>query len=349
MKKRLPVGQRESLAKLSIGAIVFTALAVASGLFIYSVVTNAAIRDEKTYNALFDDVSGLRKGSDVQVAGVVQGQVSDLELQDNAKVKVTFTLDSSIPITSASTAVVRYKDLLGRRVLQIREGAKGGKPLAAGATLPVAQTTPALDLDQLYNGFGPLFEGLDTNQLNQLSGSLIKVMQGQGQDVEDILERTASLTDSIGDRDKVVGALIANLGSVLDTVDQRAPETDQLVLQLQKLVTGLSKDRAALGQAMQGIGGSTQAISQLLSDIRPSVKGDLAEVQRLSKILNSDQAALSQLLERAPGYYALLGRVGIYQSAFQFYLCGANVRLQVPGGKAVMTQMTRSQEQRCQS
>lgn len=347
--KRLPVGKRESLAKVSIGAVVFTVLALVSGVAIYSVVTNAAIRDESTYNALFEDVSGLREGADVQVAGAVQGQVSNLELQQDGRVKVEFTLASDVPISTTSTAVVRYKDLLGRRILQIRPGSQPGSRLALGATIPTKQTTPALDLDQLYNGFAPLFQGLDSNELNQLSASLITVMQGQGDDFESILQRTASLTDSIGDRDKVIASLISNLGTVLDTVEQRTPQTDALVVQLQRLVGGLAKDRAALGQAMEGIGGSTGAISQLLADIRPSVRGDLAEVRRLSRILNADQAELERYLQRAPGYHALLGRVGIYQSAFQFYLCGAQVRLQVPGGKTVTTKMTRSQEKRCQS
>lgn len=341
--------KRTPLSRLSIGVVLFTVLALGSGIAVYSVVTNAAVRDDRTYSAMFRNVSGLRDGADVQVAGVTVGQVSSLDLASDGLVEVEFTLADSVPITRNSTAVVRYKDLLGRRVLEIQPGDDEGELLQAGGTIPAAQTTPALDLDQLYSGFGPLFEGLDADKLNQLSSSLITVMQGQGQDFEDILGRAATLTDSIGDRDEVIGALVSNLDEVLDTVERRTPQTNRLVIQLQQLVTGLSGDRAALGTALQGIAGSTDEITRLIARVRPELRDDLREVKRLSQIVNADEDQLDELLRHLPGHYALVGRVGIYQSAFQFYLCGVQLRLAAPGGATVMTEMTRSQERRCQS
>ena len=109
------VGNRRPLAFMSIGVVLFTLLAIVSGIAIYSVVTNAAVRDEHTFHARFRDVSGLRQGADVQVAGVTVGQVQSLHLADDGLVDVTFSVASSVPVTQASTAVVRYRDLLGRR------------------------------------------------------------------------------------------------------------------------------------------------------------------------------------------------------------------------------------------
>lgn len=340
-------GRRTSLLVLSRGVILFTVLAVGSGVFIYSVVTNAAIRDERTYRAVFRDVSGLRNGSDVQVGGITVGQVQDLELRDDGQVEVSFSLEESVPISTTSTAAVRYKDLLGRRVLEVSRGKKDGKLLAAGETLPVQQTSPALDLDQLYNGFGPLFEGLDAEKLNELSGSLVQVLEGQGGNFEQILDHAGSLTDTVAERDQVIGALITNLEKTLLTVEGRVPETNQLVIRLQRLVSGLGKDRASIGRALEGIAGSTTSISQLIADIRPSVRADLREVERLSKVVNADSESLASYLQRLPGYHALVGRVGIYQSAFQFYLCGVQLRFQAAKGATVMTEMMHSQEDRC--
>jgi phospholipid/cholesterol/gamma-HCH transport system substrate-binding protein len=339
--------RRTSLLVLSRGVIVFTVLAVASGAFIYSIVTNAAIRDERTYAAVFRDVSGLRNGSDVQVGGITVGQVQDLELRDDGQVEVRFSLEDSIPISTTSTAAVRYKDLLGRRVLEVRRGEEDGERLEAGATLPVEQTSPALDLDQLYNGFGPLFEGLDAEKLNELSGSLVQVLEGQGGNVEQILDHAGSLTDTVAERDEVIGALVTNLESTLQTVEDRVPETNQLVVRLQTLVSGLDADRASIGRALEGVAGSTTSITRLIAEIRPDVRADLREVERLAKVVNADSKDLDTYLKRLPGYHALVGRVGIYQSAFQFYLCGVQVRFQAAKGATVMTEMMHSQEDRC--
>lgn len=347
--ERRAVGTRRSLPVLSIGVVLFTLLAVVSGVAIYSVVTNAAVRDETTYHARFRDVSGLRAGADVQVAGVTVGQVEHLRLADDGLVDVTFTVASKVPMTQASTAVVRYRDLLGRRLLEVQQGTPGAAPLAAGATIPADRTRPALDLDQLYNGFSPLFEGLDATRLNALSGSLVQVLQGEGGDVQAILREAADLTDTIGDRDQVIGSLLDNLETVLGTIEGRAPQTNALVVRLRTLVSGLADDRAALGEALAGIGGATDDITRLVARTRPALRADLREIEELSRVINADEPELDRLLRRVPGYQALVGRVGIYQSAFQFYLCGVQIRLKLPGAAPVLTAMTRSQEQRCQS
>lgn len=343
IRRTAPTG-RKPLPILSIGVVLFTAIALASGVAIYSVVTNAALRDEDTFAAEFRNVSGLREGADVQVGGVTVGQVSELSLNDDAVVTVRFTLDKNVPITDTSRAVIRYKDLLGRRILEIRPGHTQGEPLDPGATLPSDQTMPALDLDQLYNGFAPLFDGLDAQQLNDLSSSLIAVMQGQGGNIEQILARTASLTDSLGRRDRLIGALVSNLGWVLNTIESRAPETGRLVLRMQRLMTGLSRDRAALGHSVAAIAGATDDVTRLLVELRPALRDDVRELERLARVVVADERQTDELLHRLPGYYAVLGRVGIYQSAFQFYLCGVQLRFD-----GVTTSMTRSQEQRCQS
>lgn len=343
------IGKRKSLLRLAPGVVVFTALAIASAVFMYSVVTNAAIRDERTYHGIFDDVSGLREGSDVQVGGVTVGQVSGLDLQEDGQVKVTYSLERDIPISSTSTAIIRYKDLLGRRVLEIRPGKEKGKALSAGGTIPADQTVAALDLDQLYNGFGPLFEGLDAEKINALSASLIAVMQGQGENFESILNRTASLTDEVGDRDKAIGRLVDSLGAVLTTIERRTPATNRLVIELQRLATGLSGDRKVLGRALEGIAGSTAEITRLIAQARPGLRDDLRKLESLAQVVNKDGPMLNEFLQRAPGYHALVGRVGIYQSAFQFYLCGVQLRFEGAKDATVMTEMVRSQERRCQS
>ena len=60
-------------------------------------------------------------------------------------------------LTEGSRAVIRYDDLIGGRYLALEEGAGGTKKLNPGDTIPLARTSPALDLDALIGGFRPLF------------------------------------------------------------------------------------------------------------------------------------------------------------------------------------------------
>ena len=83
--------------------------------------------------------------------------------------------------------------------------------LAAGATIPLAQTHPALDLTTLFGGFRPLFQALTPADVNRLSFEVIQVFQGEGGTIEDLLAHVGSLTNSLADKDKVIGSVIDNL------------------------------------------------------------------------------------------------------------------------------------------
>ena len=54
------------------------------------------------------------------------------------------------------------------RALQaLEDGAGGTTRLHPGDTIPVANTSPALDLDSLIGGFRPLFRALDPDQVGK--------------------------------------------------------------------------------------------------------------------------------------------------------------------------------------
>lgn len=332
-----------------VGVTVFAVLALVCGALIYLTVGNHSLESRPEFVAEFQDVSGLRANAEVQVAGVPVGRVTAIELTDDNVAQVRFTLDEQVPITGTSRVVVRYKDLLGRRYLEIRPGANDGRPLEPGSSIPVDQTAPALDLDQVYNGFSPLFEGLQPGEVNQLASSLVAVLQGESENLEQLLGRLGSLTDTVADRDELVGDVIANLNGVLGVIDRRSPQTDRALRMLRSLVSGLAEDRQPLTTSLARIARATLEISSLVGRARPALRGDLEQLRRLSRVINADGQEFADLLANTPGYEELIGRVGIYQSAFQFYLCGVQIRFApVDGGKTVTTPMTQSQEERCQ-
>lgn len=90
----------------------------------------------------------------------------------------------------------------------------------------------------LFNGFQPLFQGLDPDQINKLSMEIVQVLQGEGGTVQSLLASTSSLTNSIADRDQVIGQVIDNLNLTLDTVNRNDEGLNELISSLQALVSG---------------------------------------------------------------------------------------------------------------
>lgn len=304
-----------TLAVLAVGMSALTLLAV----------TNLRVEPQHTYTAVFTDVSGMRIAADVRAAGVNLGRVNHMEIRADNTVAVEFTVSDEFPMTTGTEITVRYKNLLGDRYLELAMAP--GAPMPDDATIPAARTRPALDIDELTNGFAPLLQGLQPDQVNELSGSLIAVLQGQADTVEPLLARIGSLTGSLADRDVVIGSLITDLNAALGAADEHAPQLDELVRRLQEMISGYAGDRSRLGSDLVRIDRATGALTGILPQLRPEVGGTVREVDRLSQLINSDAAELDGDLKLLPGHYQVLGRLGAYSSAFNAYLCGVAVRL----------------------
>lgn len=286
-----------------------------------------------TYHAQFTDVTGLLQGQEVRIAGVKAGKVKNISLaredgpcDDTGRVAdVTFTLDEGRKLTSSNELQLRYRNLVGERYLAITQGVGAGNPLKDGSTVCTTKTKPALDLTVLFNGFRPLFTALDPKTVNDVSFEIIQTLQGEGGTIERLLTRTASLTTALADKDAVIGRVVDNLTSVLDTVDKRDTELSNLITQLKRLADGFAQDRTTIGESIAGIGDLTDATAGLLEGIRPALRSDIVALGDLAKNLNDDKDIVSGVLQRLPDKVNRIIATATYGSWFNFYLCGFEI------------------------
>ncbi|HKS53036.1 MAG TPA: MCE family protein [Pseudonocardiaceae bacterium] len=311
--------------------IVFTAvIALATGLVALT-IANVTLSPTTRYLARFTDVSGLLVGDDVRIAGVRVGSVDSIELVDRRFAQVGFSVDARQHLPASATAAVLYRNLLGQRYLSLARGpGPVGQTLPPGGLIPIERTTPPLNLTVLFNGFKPLLVGLDPAQLNQLSWEIVQVLQGQGGTVESLLASTSSLTRDLADRDRVIGEVIMNLNAVLDTVNARDEQLSALILQLQRLVSGLAADREPIGQAIVSIDQLAGTTAGLLRDARPPLRDDIAALGALSTNLADSSQVIDRVLQFLPEKLTKLSRAASYGSWFNFYLCGAQGTVTVP-------------------
>ena len=66
----------------------------------------------------------------------------------------------------------------------------------------------------MFGGFRPLLQALSPADMNRLSMEIIQVFQGEGTNVQSLLDDVASLTSSLADKDAVIGSVIDNLNTV---------------------------------------------------------------------------------------------------------------------------------------
>lgn len=284
MRKGLDRQSAGSLAKL-LTFIVVTSVATA---LLAMTIGNITFESRQTYKAVFTDTTGLIKGDDVRVAGVRVGTIDSIELgEDNETSVVTMAIADDTPLTQGTEATIKYRNLIGQRYISLSEGNKGtSDDLGTGDTIPLGRTTEALDLSTLFNGFKPLFEGLSPEDTNKLANELVQVLQGQSGTIETLLSRTASVSKTFANRDKLIGRTITNFNDLLDTLNNRDEELDDTIVTLQKFMTGLNSDRGAITSALDSIDDLTTETASLVTDVRPALTTDIKQLRALSGRLN---------------------------------------------------------------
>ncbi|MGH3793667.1 MAG: MCE family protein [Pseudonocardiaceae bacterium] len=315
--------------------VAFTLVtALATGVLAMT-IANTTFGSRSGYLAQFSDVGGLLVGDDVRIAGVRVGSVTSVELVDRRIAQVGFTVDQGVRLPASVTAAVLYRNLIGQRYLSLERGpGPPGKYLEPGGLIPMQRTTPPLNLTVLFNGFKPLLVGLDPEQINRLSFEIVQVLQGQGGTVASLLASTSSLTNSIADRDRVIAEVITNLNAVLDTVDARDQQLSGLIIQLQRLVSGLAADRVPIGHAITSLGRLADTTAGLVGQARPATRDDIAALGQLSTNLADSSQVIDRVLRNAPEKLDTLSRAASYGSWFNFYLCGMAGTVTAPGAGA---------------
>ncbi len=243
---------------------------------------------------------------------------------------MTFEADSDVELTDTTTAAIRYRNLVGQRYIALEQGQGGGTTLDADGTIPVARTAPALDLTVLFNGFKPLFEALSPDDVNQLAYEIIRVLQGEGGTVEALLDRTGSLTNSLADRDQLIGDVIDNLDAVLTTLSERDDELSDTILRLQQFVSGLSSDRRAILGSLNSISDLSVETADLVSEARPALTEDIRQLRGLVGDLDRSRGDIDTALKVLPLKLKKIGKTATYGSWFNFYLCNFEGQIEVP-------------------
>jgi phospholipid/cholesterol/gamma-HCH transport system substrate-binding protein len=298
-------------------------------------IGNLSFGGTKTYRAEFVDATGVVKGDDVRIAGVKVGSVGDIEIVDRTRAMVTFDVQDDTTLSRATHATIRYRNLVGQRYISLDQQIGDGASLPEGGTIPVSQTSPALDLTVLFNGFKPLFQALSPADLNQLSYEIVQVFQGEGGTLEGLLAHTASVTSTLARRDQVIGSLIDNLNEVLDHIGDRDDQLTELIKTFRTFVGGLKGDRHAILGSLQQISNLSVQTADLVSGIREPFVDDIHQLRSFAGNLDRNKSELDRVLQVLPIKLTKVGRTAIYGSWFNFYLCDFHGKVRLPGGQTL--------------
>jgi phospholipid/cholesterol/gamma-HCH transport system substrate-binding protein len=238
-----------------------------------------------TYSAMFTDVSGLKTGDDVRIAGVRVGRVDDIDL-DGTLARVSFRVEKNQPLYNDTNASVAYQNIIGQRYLGLAPGNDQQHTLMSDKDrIPVERTRPSFDISNLLNGFEPLFALLNPQQVDNLTTGIIQALQGDSKSVLTLITQTSTLAETLAGPDAVLGDVINNLNTVTAVLAKQNTNLQTLIGQSRDVMVTLASRRDELVASAGSINSA---------------------VGRLAEIVNNVYPDLQEFIEREPGLLAHL-------------------------------------------
>lgn len=103
-----------------------------------------------TLEAEFDNISGLKKGANVSMAGVQIGRVADIALTKDDMALVSLELRNDVQVSEDAIASVKTQGIIGDKFIKISQG--GAEELLQSGDL-ITETESVVDLEDLISQF----------------------------------------------------------------------------------------------------------------------------------------------------------------------------------------------------
>lgn len=142
---------KNTLVEIFVGIFLVTGF-VALGWLAMQLGEVPWLTGSKTYSLMaeFGNISGVKSGADLQIAGVRVGTVGALSLGENGVAIVNLQVDRSVEIPIDSIASVKSQGIIGDKFIQITLG--GDEKVFQPGDV-IRDTESAVDLESLISRF----------------------------------------------------------------------------------------------------------------------------------------------------------------------------------------------------
>jgi len=259
------------------GLFVIVAIMGSFAIAISVAVQKGWFAHKVQFSTVFENADGVHSGTGVQIAGLHAGSVEEIELKEENKIKVTFTVLQKFAehIRQDSKAQLVRPFIIGERVLEITVGKDETPMLAENSLLPSYE---ALDLMTILSN-KKLINNLES--MTEIVDSLKVLLhafsdQDRAESIVRIFDKLEPLVNNLND-----------MSSGLAALSKQATKHDNLAIVLE----------------------NTKGLTNELNAVLPMVKNNAPELGRNMTIIVANLAHLTQdfndvlpmLKDKAPG------------------------------------------------
>ncbi|WP_240809702.1 MlaD family protein [Actinomadura sp. WMMA1423] len=275
---------------------VFVALTLLLTFYIGQQILGTSFKSRYTLSATFDDVTGLLEGDDVKIAGTPVGQVEGIKVV-RGKAVVKMAVDKEVRIPSDSTAAIRWRNVMGQRVVYLEPGSSQTK-LGSGDRVP--HTRSVVDLGDIVNSLGPLTRNLDPNQLNKILFAFSQALDGNEQSISLLTQNLDLLLQTFAARKQTIKGMIDDYETVSDAIATRDRQIAASVDNLESLTRVFANNRRLLENAVVEISGVTTNLNAVLGGNDAQLARIIANLGRFSETFRLNVNQLEKMVQQLP-------------------------------------------------
>jgi phospholipid/cholesterol/gamma-HCH transport system substrate-binding protein len=277
-----------------VGLFVVASLAALLVMVVIVAQQEGLFHEYVTYRTIFKNVSGLKAGSEVHLAGVTVGNVINTGINPEGNIVVTFQVQKkySDRIRKDSRSTIGFMGLLGDKSLDLTAGSLNNAPIPPEGLVTAVEP---LDITQLLARAAPSLEDLQKVISNLVS--LTDALSEPGSDTRQILAEVRDIVSKVNAGKGSMGKLVNDPGLYRDTAEAMA--------QVRKFVDGLEKGKGLIGTLLNDPAFKDQAVKTMAE-----MQATFANLNKTTADLKTAAARLPDMAKRLESFVVNLERAG---------------------------------------
>ncbi|MDY7000850.1 MAG: MlaD family protein [Thermodesulfobacteriota bacterium] len=286
--------------EIKVGIFVFMALAALAYMSLQ--VGKGAFMGGEGYEltVFFDNVTGLKSASPVEIAGIEVGTVKAIELV-KGRAKLTLLIHDDVRIRSDATASIKSRGVLGDKFVEIRGGSAAYPELADGAM--IARSDRSADLEVLFEKVGQIADdiGLVAKSVANVFGGpegerdmrrifhslrdlTVNVNELVQTNLNTINRIVANMDDFSGDLKDISGENKRGIKRIIENLEVASGEIKTTLTQMSDVFTKVNTGQGPMGKLVND------------EDMGDDLKKTMASLQSTAEKIDEGKGTLGKLI-----------------------------------------------------
>jgi phospholipid/cholesterol/gamma-HCH transport system substrate-binding protein len=277
-----------------VGLFVVASLAALLVMVVIVAQQEGLFQEYVQYRAIFKNVSGLKTGSEVHLAGVTVGNVLNTVINPEGNIVVTFqvTKKYSDRIRQDSKATIGFMGLLGEKSLDLTPGNPKNPPVPAEGVIPSIEP---LDITQIVAQAAPSLQ-----DLQKVLNNLVNLTQGMSEPDSEFGQIVTSFKEIFTKINQGRGSL----GKVVNN-DELYRDTAETMKQVRKFVEDVGKGKGLFGTLVNDPAFRDQAVKTMAE-----MQSSFANFNKITADVKAAAARLPDISKRLERFVVNLDRAG---------------------------------------